>query len=118
MFNVDDYNDNIEYCRYVFDKNIELDLGLSSPAEIQYVANQYLDTVCARRGFMDDEVYENDKILTTVAEKAIKKINRLKNKTHETQEEIDMGINMEKQFNSHGGYGFNDSYDDFYFLIY
>ena len=42
MFNENDYNENVEYCKYVFDENKRLRLELDNN-EIQVVANLYVD---------------------------------------------------------------------------
>lgn len=127
MFNEYDYNDNIEYCRYVYEKNEELDLGLETPAEIQFVANRYLDAVSAKKQFDDDEVYKNDEILQDVCEKALKRINKFKNKpSYVDEDEIDMNLDTDytddneidiklaadKKLNQNGGHGYSEAYDD------
>ena len=71
MFNPLDYIDNIEYCEYVYNKNNELDLGLKSPQEIQFVANKYINEVCARRGEIE-ELYADDKLLIETLKKQSK----------------------------------------------
>lgn len=120
MFNPDDYNDNIAYCHYVFEKNIELDLGLDSRQEIQFVANNYLDEVIARRGIGSDEVYENDKILMEVIDKLSKKFKKFKiapSKLNEEDRSVDpvkdkLANKLEKEFNRKGGHAYSESYDD------
>lgn len=71
MFNPLDYRDHIDYCEYVYNKNNELNLGLTNPQEIQFLANKYFDEVCARRGEVD-ELIENDKLLQETFEKQAK----------------------------------------------
>ena len=71
MFNPLDYRDHIDYCEYVYNKNKELNLGLTSSQEIQFLANKYFDEVCARRGEVD-ELIENDKLLQETFEKQSK----------------------------------------------
>ena len=71
MFNPLDYRDHIDYCEYVYNKNEELNLGLTSPQEIQFLANKYFDEVCARRGEVD-ELIENDKLLEETLKKQSK----------------------------------------------
>lgn len=119
MFNADDYNDNIEYCRYVFEKNIELDLGLSSPIAIQNVANNYFDEICARRGIIDDgELYEDDELLLEVKNKFDKKTRKFKqyysqtDKYSKDEENYDMDVEIDKNLNKKGGYSYNDSLEE------
>ena len=71
MFNPLDYRDHIDYCEYVYNKNEELNLGLTSSQEIQFLANKYFDEVCARRGEVD-ELIENDKLLQETFQKQAK----------------------------------------------
>ena len=71
MFNPLDYRDHIDYCEYVYNKNEELNLGLTNPQEIQFLANKYFDEVCARRGEVD-ELIENDKLLQETLNKQAK----------------------------------------------
>lgn len=87
MFNQYDYNDNIGYCKYVFEKNEELGLNLKSSNEIQYVANNYLDEVYARGIIEGDEIYQNDKILLDTVNKLEKKFRKFKSVSKE--EKID-----------------------------
>ena len=66
MFDFDpkDYKGNIEYCKYVFDKNNELDLGLKTNNQIQFVADRYkslIDSIRGNNGY--NEVYEDEKAL-------------------------------------------------------
>lgn len=109
MFKEDDYNDNVEYCRYVWEKNLELGLNLNSSLEIQLIANSYVDEVISRRGFDEDEVFKNDKILLSVVEKNAKKLRKFK---PIDEREIDIKLASEKELNRFGGYGYNDSFDD------
>lgn len=133
MFNAYDYNDNIAYCEYVYSKNIELDLGLNSRHEIQYVANKYLDKINEIRGFEDDDVFENDAVLQEVVAKAHQKFANIKNrnkvaseedelnpkarekfseiKAKEKEEEIDMKLAGEKKILSNV-HKYSESYDD------
>ena len=71
MFNPLEYRDHIDYCEYVFNKNNELGLGLTSSLEIQFLANKYFDEVCARRGEVE-ELIENDKLLLETLNKQAK----------------------------------------------
>ena len=71
MFNPLDYRDHIDYCEYVYNKNEELNLGLTNPQEIQFLANKYFDEVCARRGEVE-ELIENDKLLLETLSKQAK----------------------------------------------
>ena len=71
MFNPLEYRDHIDYCEYVFNKNKELGLGLTSSLEIQFLANKYFDEVCARRGEVE-ELIENDKLLLETLNKQAK----------------------------------------------
>ena len=71
MFNPLDYRDHVDYCEYVYNKNEELNLGLTSPQEIQFLANKYFDEVCARRGEVE-ELIENDKLLEETLKKQSK----------------------------------------------
>ena len=71
MFNPLEYRDHIDYCEYVFNKNEELGLGLTSSLEIQFLANKYFDEVCARRGEVE-ELIENDKLLLETLSKQTK----------------------------------------------
>ena len=66
-FNPDDYFENVEYCEYVFRKNIELELGLRNNNEIQMVANMYekdLSSVVDR--YVETGMVENDLLLINV----------------------------------------------------
>lgn len=135
IFNAKDYKDNIAYCKYVFENNEGLELGLKTPAEIQYVANQYVDSVNSLRGFADESVYEDDAMLVSVAQKSIRKFEsikkRFKKPTQEDRqvyeelekikdkqqaiidEEIDIKLKNEKNANKRGKHSFDDGYDDF-----
>lgn len=119
-FNVYDYLENVEYCEYVYRKNIELGLGLKSPKEIQYVSNKYLDKIIADKGYVSDEVYENDSILKSVTEKAIRKLDNIiknsgrKSKSMKTIEDNIMIRRENEKLNSRrGGKDFDDKYDDY-----
>lgn len=135
IFNAKDYKDNIAYCKYVFENNEGLELGLKTPAEIQYVANQYVDSVNSLRGFADESVYEDDAMLVSVAQKSIRKFENIKKRfkkptkedrqIHEELErinekqqdmiddEIDMRLRNEKDANRKGKHNFDDGYDDY-----
>lgn len=71
MFNPLDYRDHLDYCEYIYNKNEELELGLTSPQEIQFLANKYFDELCARYGEVD-ELMENDKLLVDTFKKQSK----------------------------------------------
>ena len=58
MFNPLDYRDHIDYCEYVYNKNNELNLGLTNPQEIQFLANKYFDE-CHKK-MMD--LYKNESL--------------------------------------------------------
>lgn len=138
-FNIKDYKGNIAYCEYVFNNIDGLELGLKTPAEVQYVANKYADRVNEIRGYASDELYEDDAMLLEIAQKAIRKFESLKKgfKTIEVadakedkieaqkeaermyeyrqsliDEEIDRKLAYEKYASKRGGRNFDDSYDD------
>lgn len=88
MFNPLDYKDHIDYCEYVYNKNIELNLGLTNSQEIQFLANKYFDELCARRGEVD-ELIENDKLLEETLKKQskmFKKFRPIENKITKNNE--------------------------------
>ena len=95
MFNPLEYRDHIDYCEYVFNKNEELGLGLTSSLEIQFLANKYFDEVCARRGEVE-ELIENDKLLLETLSKQTKIFKKFRpvqeniSKTSELNSEEDM----------------------------
>jgi hypothetical protein len=108
MFNPLDYRDHIDYCEYVYNKNNELNLGLTNPQEIQFLANKYFDEVCARRGEVD-ELIENDKLLQETFTKQAKMFKKFRPITKEetksteistieeqTEEELSEDINQSK----------------------
>lgn len=98
MFNPLDYRDHIDYCEYVYNKNKELNLGLTSPQEIQFLANKYFDEVCARRGEVD-ELIENDKLLQETFNKQAKMFRKFRptEKQQTTEEELDP-IELETEY--------------------
>ena len=108
MFNESDYNENVEVCKYVWRKNIELDLQLDDEIDIQRVANLYAEKTNYEFG---EEVKENDLVLVKIAKKYV-----TSEKFHK------FGTNIPEYYairsmaegltSSHGGYGYNDSYDD------
>lgn len=139
-FNEKDYRGNVVYCRYIFDNIDVLGLDLNSPAEIQYVANKYVEKINEIRGYEADDLYEDEDVLIEVVEKAIKKFESLKrgfkskneisiNKDNlellsqsedlyeQKQKSIDDSINRklskEKELNRKGRYSYNESYDDY-----
>ena len=95
MFNPLEYRDHIDYCEYVFNKNEELGLGLTSSLEIQFLANKYFDEVCARRGEVE-ELIENDKLLLETLSKQTKILKKFRpvqeniSKTNELNSEENM----------------------------
>ena len=95
MFNPLEYRDHIDYCEYVFNKNEELELGLTSSLEIQFLANKYFDEVCARRGEVE-ELIENDILLLETLSKQTKILKKLRtdqeniSKTNELNSEEEM----------------------------
>lgn len=96
MFNPLEYRDHIDYCEYVFNKNEELGLGLTSSLEIQFLANKYFDEVCARRGEVE-ELIENDKLLLDTLSKQtkmFKKFRPVQNNISKTNE-----VNSEEEMN-------------------
>ena len=87
MFNPLDYRDHLDYCEYVYNKNEELDLGLTSPQEIQFLANKYLDELCARYGEVD-ELIENDKLLEETLKKQSKMFKKFRPVEKKVVEEV------------------------------
>ena len=66
-FNIDDYTENINYCKYVFNKNKELNLGLDNPIDIQVVANYYVDEIIELNdGHIGEEIVDNELVLFEV----------------------------------------------------
>lgn len=100
MFNPLEYRDHIDYCEYVFNKNEELELGLTSSLEIQFLANKYFDEVCARRGEVE-ELIENDKLLLETLSKQAKMFKKFRPvQTSQTKnnepEELNQEENLEE----------------------
>lgn len=113
-FYPDDYFENVEYCEYVFRKNIELELGLRNNNEIQMVANMYekdLSSVVDR--YVETGMVENDLLLINVVKEYVTTI-----RDHDLSEldyddyPYEYKYAEEKAHGAHGGYGYNDSYDD------
>ena len=91
MFNPLDYKDHIDYCEYVYNKNNELNLGLTSSQEIQFLANKYFNELCARRGEVD-ELIENDKLL----EETLKKQSKMFKKFRPIEKQMEIKANFEQ----------------------
>lgn len=91
MFNPLDYKDHIDYCEYVYNKNNELNLGLTSSQEIQFLANKYFDELCARRGEVD-ELIENDKLL----EETLKKQSKMFKKFRPIEKQSEIQVNFQQ----------------------
>ena len=110
MFNISDYNENVEYCEYVYKKNEELGLGLRDSYEIQVVANMYVDEMYEK---ILDQYIENDEVLLKVVEEYMNKIRNTEETIGEIPDEfIDLRLDYEKRLNAKGGYDYNDGYDD------
>lgn len=90
MFNPLDYREHLDYCEYVYNKNNELDLGLTGPLEIQFLANKYFDELCARYGEVD-ELMENDKLL----EETLKKQSKMFKKFRPVEKRIEQEVVIE-----------------------
>ena len=116
VFNVEDYNENIDYCKYVFDKNISLGLGLIDSREIQLVANNYVDELIELQdGYLGEDVIANELLLIQVVKEYITNL-RVLEEHKITEETIESDILAHTQTemlkNNRGGYDFNDFYDD------
>lgn len=121
MFNADDYNENVEYCRYVFEKNEELGLGLTNEREIQLIANRYVDELLEQNNGLElEELYEDIDLL-------IKVVNRYRKEEQDYEEENAAKIKHEKELAEmskefiqenermqmkNGFQNFTDEYDD------
>ncbi len=111
MFREEDYSENIEYCKYVWKKNNELNLGLESREEIQIVANMYYDELVEIDGYNDTEYKENDLLLLEVVKTYIDEI-RSTEESYIDEDLYNIKMSNEKLLNARGGYGYNESYDD------
>ena len=118
-FDLNDYNENVEYCKYVFDKNNELDLGLEDARDIQIVANYYVDELIELEdGHILEELIENDLLLVQVIKEYLSKI-KVKALDQESlyyspkqADELQLYSYNERMRNTHGGYGMSETYDD------
>lgn len=118
-FNIDDYTENINYCKYVFNKNKELNLGLDNPIDIQVVANYYVDEIIELNdGHIGEEIVDNELVLFEVINEYMSNI---KDKFSDSEsiyhkpkdnDELTLYSQIERIKNSRGGYGYNGSYND------
>ena len=111
-----EFTDTLDYsdtCKYIVRKNKELNLGLRD-YDIEAVALMYEDEISAIVDrYVTTGLVENDLLLVNVVKEYVKS-----NKQIKSLDENDMDASMrertaiDKAFSSHGGYGYNDSYDD------
>ena len=119
-FDYTNYNENVEYCKYVFQKNIEMNLGLDIPDDIQIVANFYVDEVLELQdGHLGDEVVENDLLLIQVVKEYVTtvKVPKLDSESLDYEpmqdDELKLYSEGEKLRTTFGGHGMDDNYDDY-----
>jgi hypothetical protein len=118
-FNFDDYNENIEYCKYVYDKNEEYDLHLENETDIQLVANMYVDEIIEiNDGTITDDLVENDLVLFQVVDEYLTKFkNReLDSDSIDYEPKSDAEIMYQSQQerikSRRGGYDYTDAFND------
>lgn len=111
MFDGNDFDENVVFCKYVFDENARLDLGLEYPEGIQEVANFYSDIM-----FLTDDNHSVDEEELCGDEKAlliaVKRYSRFFKKRVITNTEMEIRSYLEREYNRNGGYSFSDSFDD------
>ena len=110
----EEFNENVEYCKYVYRKLTELEIELE-PRDIQRIANDYAEELENRDMYDEDEVVEDDSILLKIIQKYLK-TNKKEGKeyiNYDLQELLArLRLENEKQVHANGGHGYTDSYDD------
>ena len=104
-----------ECYNYVLRKNKELNMGLHD-FDIQEVADLYegeISEVVDR--YVTDEFVENDLLLLDVAKEYLKGLDSevIESMQEEMEDErYNKRFAQERAYNAHGGYGYNESFDD------
>ena len=104
-----------EYCKYVWDKVKDSFLSLKD-TDIEVIALMYKDEIESISGnYANNEFVKNDELLTSIIKDYIENVVNYDEKHTENLEDDSYRERtaVEKEINAHGGYGYNDSYDDF-----
>ncbi len=114
VFNPSLYEGNVEICKYVWDKNQELKLDLEND-EIQIIADMY-ELELAKLGdkSFPSKFVANDLLLIQVIKDYVKEFRKHPELEGDSFEHAyDGKYAAEKAHGAHGGYGYNESFDDF-----
>lgn len=113
-FKESDYNQNINYCLYVYNKNYELNLGLEDIFDIQEVADMYATDLEEKRNILpSDGAYYDDKLLLEVVTEYLVTIKpSYEEDQYDNDFIVDLKIKNDRAMNASGGYGFYEGYDD------
>lgn len=112
-FNRDLFNENVDYCEFVFNECQKNLLDLTGE-EIQNIANNYVFELYNRGIDTELEVYEDTELLQSIIDHYFKKKSNFIPELDEDMEEYlyNYKYALERKVNASGGYGFNESYDD------
>ena len=107
------FKDNVEFCKYVWEKNKELKLDLEND-EIQTIADMYENELAKLDGkTMTTKFVENDLLLIQVIKDYIKEFRHHPELEDDSFEHAyDDKYAAERAHGAHGGYGYYESFDD------
>ena len=115
IFNRDKFNENVDYCEFIFNKCVKYLLNLSS-SDIQDIANNYVFELYNRGIDTDNEVVEDEELLLNIIDELYNSKSNF-DATEELDEDMEKylynyKLSLERKVNANGGYGYNELYDD------
>ena len=112
MLNIrDNFNENIEYCLYIYSFCNKNFLNVCF-IDIQDIANKYVDELIDLGYLIDGNIIENDDLVYQVIEEYYDYTDENAMDDESYDEIISSKLRFEKEKNAHGGYCFDDNFDD------